>query len=109
MKTLFEMPFVFSKHISPNEGFRSKFLEICGQKYERPQVVVVEKYSEENRYGKTEWLGFIFGDGVIHKTFPNYIENIPSDKDIAKNKKIFEFWKSTNEQIKQGGAKCEKD
>lgn len=103
MKALFEMPFVFSAYISPNEGFRSKFSEICGQKYERPKVVILAKYSETHSYGEIEYVDYVFADGGVRRTFPHYIENLPSDKDISKNKKLFDMWKSTNEQLKRVG------
>lgn len=103
MKALFEMPFVFSAYISPNEGFRSKFLEICEQKYERPKVVIINKYLR--RYNPSiiyeELVDYVYENGEIKTTLSYRIENLPSDKDIAKNKKIFDMWKSTNEQLKR--------
>lgn len=100
MKPLFEMPFVFSAHITQNEGFQKSFKEMMGLKYERPKIVVIDRYSETRPYyGTQEWIECFGADGATFSTFPMYVENLPSDKDIAKNKKLFEFWRSTYEQL----------
>lgn len=100
MRTLFEMPFTFSSLIVRNEGFQKALLEICGENYERPKVAVIRKYVREYKVmGTDELVDFVFDNGEIHCAFLHEIVNIPSDMEIAKNKKLYEFWKSTMEQL----------
>ncbi len=105
MKTIFENPFIFSILSLPNERFEAAIKEICGETYIPPRIVVLSIITLDTQFGTDTTVTYVTEWGEVKETYPHYIINIPSDKDIAKNKKIYDFWKSTVDQLNQGGNK----
>lgn len=99
---LSSMPFVYSKLITPSDNFRRAFAEMCGESYERPQIAVIGKkpWNDRRFLAHGDDAEYIDSNGDVKVSDTHYIENLPSDKDIAKNRKLFDFWRQTCEQVR---------